>query len=106
MYFFVEVDLEREHYIVGIERLAVGKTQSFAKLESECAAVVRSAPGLGQPRLCLLCIPVYMNEVSRHAADRLSRAGIRGSNRIQSLGLGGLGDDQCSPYRPTKLLVC
>src|SRR4051812_41002983 len=72
MQLFVEVDLEAEEDVVGIERLPVGKSNSAAKLEGVMKTVFRNFPRLGESRLAQLRHSINVYEVRSHPANYIA----------------------------------
>jgi hypothetical protein len=94
--FLVQVDLEREHDIVGGQRVAVGEFQAGPQLEGVFTPVRRGGPRRGQRRLGLerAAIDVYQVRVDP-LEDGLGRV-VGNDDRIERARRASLGDDQLS----------
>jgi len=79
---FIEVDAKGEENVVGVERMAVGKTQSLAKSERVLKAVRGDFPGFGESGLGELGGAIDMNQVGLHRADDFTRGSVNGDERI------------------------
>ena len=79
---FIKVDAKSEEHIVGVERMAVRKTQSLAKSECVLKTVGRNFPGFGEGRLRKLRSAIDVNEIGLHCADHFARRSIGGGQRI------------------------
>src|SRR6202034_1126340 len=69
VYFFVEIEVEAEDHIIGVERLTVGEAQALAEMQCVLLAVGRNAPGFREGRLGFLRGAVDVDQVGREAAD-------------------------------------
>src|ERR1700739_932464 len=54
IYGFIQVETEKKHYVISIERMSVGKANSFAKLKGKTAAVWGDPPRFRERRLGFL----------------------------------------------------
>src|SRR5438445_2109825 len=68
MNLFILIHLKGEHHIVGVERVAVGKAQPAAELQSVPASVRRNLPGFFESQLGALRQEIDMNNVGMQAA--------------------------------------
>src|SRR5580704_5848426 len=105
MNFLVEVNLERKHYIVGVERLTVRETETVPQLDGESLTIFRDAPGLCQGRLSCLRGAIDVNQICRQPADDFPRRRIGCSDRIQRFGLAPLRHYQTAAVA-ANLVVC
>ena len=94
MQFLVEIYLERKDNVIGVEGLAVGKTEAVAQVHGEHAAILGESPRFGQRGLGLLRCAVDVDQIGRQAADHFTGRGVCGGCRIQRLGLTALADRQ------------
>jgi hypothetical protein len=84
---FIEVHMEAEEHVIGIQGLAVGKLESLPKHDGVLEPIGRDFPGLGKRRFRKLRGAIDMNKVGLHDADDFTRAGIRSDQGIQCLWL-------------------
>src|SRR3989442_8457733 len=69
---FVLIYLKCEYHIVGVERVAVGKAQPAAELQSIPAPVRRNLPGFCESRFGALRQAIDMNQVGMQAANNVA----------------------------------
>ena len=69
---FIHINVEGEDHIVGVERMAVGKSNPLAELQGKGAAIGRDLPRFRQRGLSLLRRSVDLDEISHEASDDLA----------------------------------
>ncbi len=94
--FLVQVHPEREHHVVCVKGLTIGKADAAAQRQREAAAVGRDGPGARERRLRLLRFAIDVNQVRRRAGDDLLRRCVNGDNRVERSRLGALDHHQLS----------
>ena len=94
VYVLVEIHLEGEYHVVGIERLAIGKFQTTAKLQRVDFAVAGNRPGFRQCRLGFLRASIDVNQVRSEALNHVPRSVVASEHGIQGLRLGAKRYDQ------------
>jgi hypothetical protein len=92
----VEVDLEAEDNVVGVEGLAVREQHVVAEIEGIAAAVLGDRPRFRQGGLGPLGQPVDVDEVAVGQVADLFRRPVGGDDRVQGTGLGAQRRDQAS----------
>ena len=90
----VHVDLKGEDYVIGIERVAVGKFQSLTQLQFISEAVGGNLPGSRQRRLGFQGCAVDVYEVRHQAVHNIPGRRVGGKNRVQRFGLGTFAIDK------------
>ena len=70
---FIQVDLETEEYVIGVNRMAVRKTQPVAQVQSVLEPIGGYLPGLCQSWFCILCKSIDVNQVASHLGDNFPR---------------------------------
>src|SRR6266568_7724733 len=88
MNLFILIHLKGEHYIAGVERVAVGKAQPAAELQSVPAPVRRNLPGFCEGRFGALRQAIDMNQVGMQAANDVAGDLVHGQDWIKGFGFG------------------
>jgi hypothetical protein len=83
IYFFVQVDLEAEHDVVGIEGLPVRESQAAAEPQRVLSAITGCGPGFCKSGFGLLRAAIDMNQVRRQTANHVARRCVLGQDGIQ-----------------------
>jgi hypothetical protein len=97
----IEISPEREHHVVGVERVPIGKPDSAPEIHSVPPAVRRDRPGPGQRGLGPLCLSVDVNQVRVHPAQNIPRGAFDGGDRVEGPRLGALHHDEL-PAGPAR----
>src|SRR4029077_9197538 len=69
---FIQVDLETKEYVIGVNRMAIRKTQCVAQVKSVLKPVGGYLPRLCQSRLCVLGKSIDVNQVTSHLGDNFA----------------------------------
>ena len=92
----IQDGLKGKHYIVGIERVAVGELNSLAQFEFPMKPVVGHFPGFGEGGFGSHRLPVDMNQVRHQALQNLAGTRIGSHHPIEGFRLGSLRGNQAS----------
>ncbi len=90
----VQIHLETEENIVGVERVPVRKAQALPEFECVPQAVRRNLPGFRERGFGELRGAVDMHQVGLHHADHFPGRCVRGEDRVQRLWLSAQRNNQ------------
>ena len=102
--FLVEIEIEAEDYVVGVERLAIRKAQAPAKMQRVLPAVRSGSPGFGEGGFSLLRGAVDIDKAGGKAANHVTRSCILGQDRVQGLGLRAQRHDNLAARVPGSIV--
>src|ERR1700683_4887747 len=90
----IQIHLEAEDHVIGVDRMTVRKMQATAECETIPESIRRDVPRPGQSQLGLLRKPVDMDQITDHLRNDFPGGDISGGDRVQCFWFGTQRYDQ------------